>query len=311
MQKLNKNEPQVVFVACDGISTGLYCLKQLGVNVNKYISSENDAHPIAVSAYNHPNDNIIRVGDLNKVTLEDIKDVTLFLASTPCQNLSSINKNKLGIYGDGSNLFFKAVDLLKELNTYRASIGLDDVPFLFENVGSASMTDVTIMSNALGVDAMRINSSKLSGALRNRLYWFNWDADQPEDKGILLKDVLESGYALKDKANALLTRQPSMTDNGLERVLNKSVGNLVITNKVFAELPRDKMVDEFNKITNNGEHKDKIPFRKLTINEMEALMTLQSGYVNDAPISDTQKIKCIGNGWTADVIIYLLNEVLD
>lgn len=311
MKKLKKNEPQTVFVACDGISTGLYCLKKMGVNVIKYISAENDAYPIAVSAHNHANDNIVRLGDLTKVTLDDIKDTTIFMASTPCQNLSSINKNKKGIYGEGSNLFFSACDLMKELNDYRASIGLGPVPFLFENVGSASVVDVAIMNKALGVDAMRIKSDLVSGALRNRLYWFNWEADHPTDRGVKLQDVITDGNALKSKANALLTRQPSMTASGLQRVLAKGIGNLIITNEKFAKLPKEQMVEEFNRITNNGELKDKIPFRKLSINEMEALMTLPQDYVDGAPISNTQKIKCLGNGWTAEVIIHILNQVME
>ena len=309
MNKLNKNEPQVVFSACNGISTGLYCLKQMGVNISKYLSSEIDRYALAVSAHNHPEDDVIQLGDLNNVTLEDIKDTTLFLCASPCQNLSAINANRKGIYGEGSNLFFKAVDLMNELNEYRKSIGLGPVPFLFENVGSASKEDIQIMNEALNCEGMRVNSELTSGSLRNRIYWFNWEADQPKDQGIKLQDILENGCALKDKANALLTAEPSMSAKGLGRVLKRSIGNLIITDPDFAQVPKDKMVDEFNRITDNGILKDKIPFRKLTINEREALMNLPKGYVDNAPISHTRKIRCLGNGWDAGVITFLLGKL--
>ena len=309
MNKLDKNEPQVIFSACNGISTGLHCLKNLGVNVSKYLSSEIDRHAIAVSATNHKEDYVIQFGDLNNITLDDIKDTTLFLCSSPCQNLSAINSSKKGIYGEGSNLFFKAVDLMNELNQYRSTIGKGPVPFLFENVGSASPVDVKIMSEHLNCKEMRINSKLTSGALRNRLYWLNWEAAKPKDQGIKLQDVLENGYALKDKANALLTREPSMTANGLDRVMNKSVGNLIVTDPEFALLPQEKMIEEFNRITEHGRLKDKIPFRKLTINEMEALMNLPKDYVDAAPISHTQKLKVLGNGWTAGVVTSILSEL--
>jgi len=309
MEKLNKNEPITVFVACDGISTGLFCLKSLQIPVKKYISTEIDPNPIKVSETNHQNDNIIRLGDLNNVTLDDIKDVDLFLASTPCTNLSSINPQKKGIYGEGSNLFFKAVELLNQLNEYRTSIGKDKVPFIFENVGSASKIDVNIMSQALGVIPVRINSSRLSGALRNRLYWCSTEIPQPKDKQIKFQDIIESGWVIKDKANAILTRRPSLTAKGLQRINERSISNLVFTDKKFSQLPKDEMVDEFNRITNNGEDKSKIPFRHLTINEMEALMTLPKGYVDNAPISNTQKVKCLGNGWTAEIITFILKQL--
>jgi site-specific DNA-cytosine methylase len=309
MKQLNKNEPQTIFSACNGISTGLNCLKKMGVNITKYLSTEIDPHAIAVSKHNHPEDYVVQLGDLNKVTLDDIKDTTLWLSSTPCTNISSINAKKEGIYGAGSNLFFKSVELMNELNEYRKSIGKDKVPFLYENVASASPADIQIMNETLGVKGTKLNSKLVSGNLRNRIYHCSWKVEQPKDLQIKFQDVVEDGWVLKEKANALLTGSPSLTATSLKRMLYMSIGNLVFTNKEFSTLPKDEMLDEFNRITDFGELKENIPFRKLTINEMEALMTLPKGYVDDAPISQTQKIKCIGNGWTADIISHILTGI--
>jgi DNA (cytosine-5)-methyltransferase 3A len=75
--------------------------------------------------------------------------------------------------------------------------------FLFENNNSISKEIKAAVSKELGVENMMINSALLSAQNRKREYWFNWDCPQPEDKGILLRDILEHGIVDREKSYCL------------------------------------------------------------------------------------------------------------
>ena len=78
--------------------------------------------------------------------------------------------------------------------------------FLYENNWSASKEIKAQIQQELGCELMRINSSLVSAQKRDRFYIFNWEVEQPEDRGILLKDILETGEAWQEKSYALTTR---------------------------------------------------------------------------------------------------------
>lgn len=80
--------------------------------------------------------------------------------------------------------------------------------FLYENNKSAAQAIKDQISAELGVDLMYINSALVSAQNRQRFYAFNWDVEQPEDRGILLRDILESDENLSpnEKSYALTTR---------------------------------------------------------------------------------------------------------
>jgi len=77
--------------------------------------------------------------------------------------------------------------------------------FLYENNKSAAQAIKDQISRELGVDLMYINSALVSAQNRQRFYAFNWEVDQPEERGILLRDILESGVVDREKAYPLLT----------------------------------------------------------------------------------------------------------
>ena len=108
-------------------------------------------------------------------------------------------------------MFVDILNHIKEMNP--------NVLFLQENVGSANRKDVGIMSRALGVYPVRINSSLVTAQLRDRYYWTNIkttedglfgdlvvDITQPKDRNIILNNILITGSADRDKHTCLMER---------------------------------------------------------------------------------------------------------
>jgi DNA (cytosine-5)-methyltransferase 3A len=214
----------------NGMNTGRQALENIGIKVNKYYSSEIKPYAIELTQHHFPD--TIQVGDVTKWREWNIdwKSIDLVLSGSPCQDLSAAGK-RAGINGKKSSLFFTFVDILnhiKELNP--------NVLFLQENVGSASKLDLGIMSRALGVYPVRINSSLVTAQLRDRYYWSNirtrqdgmfgdivTDIPQPKDRGIMFKDIITSGSVDKNKHNALLesiSRQSKNQDGMRKRNLS-------------------------------------------------------------------------------------------
>jgi DNA (cytosine-5)-methyltransferase 1 len=196
----------------NGMNTGRQALENVGITVNKYYSSEIKPYAIELTQHHFPD--TIQVGDVTKWNEWDIdwKSIDLVLSGSPCQDLSSAGK-RAGINGNKSSLFFTFLEILEHIKLLNPN-----VLFLQENVGSASKLDIGIMSRALGVYPVRINSSLVTAQLRDRYYWSNIrtkqsmfdlisDIPQPKDKFIKLQDILTSGKVNREKSKALLERQ--------------------------------------------------------------------------------------------------------
>jgi DNA (cytosine-5)-methyltransferase 3A len=195
----------------NGMNTGRQALENVGIKVDKYYSSEIKPYAIELTQHHFPD--TIQVGDVTKWKEWDIdwKSIDLVLSGSPCQDLSSSGK-RAGINGSKSSLFFTFVEILEHIKSLNPN-----VLFLQENVGSAAKLDVGIMSRALGVYPVRINSSLVTAQLRDRYYWSNirtkqdgmfgdlvTDIPQPKDKGIMFKDIITGGKVDRIKALALL-----------------------------------------------------------------------------------------------------------
>ena len=162
----------------DGLSCGNIALQRAGIKVNSYFASEVDKYAIQIANKNYPN--IIQLGDVTKFDETKLPKIDLLIGGSPCQDLSFAGKGK-GLEGDRSSLFYQYVRLLKECKPKY---------FLLENVRMKQEYQ-DIISDLLGVQPIKINSSLVSGQNRVRLYWTNIpNVTQPEDKGILLKDIL-------------------------------------------------------------------------------------------------------------------------
>jgi DNA (cytosine-5)-methyltransferase 3A len=195
----------------NGMNTGRQALENVGIKVNKYYSSEIKPYAIELTQYHFPD--TIQVGDVTKWREWDIdwQTIDLVLSGSPCQDLSAAGK-RAGINGSRSSLFFVFIDILNHIKSLNPN-----VLFLQENVGSAAKIDVGIMSRALGVYPVRINSSLVTAQLRDRYYWTNIrtkpygmfgdivsDIPQPKDLGIMFKDIITSGRVERVKSTALL-----------------------------------------------------------------------------------------------------------
>ena len=192
----------------NGMNTGRQALENVGIKVNKYYSSEIKPYAIELTQHHFPD--TIQVGDVTKWKEWDIdwKSIDLILSGSPCQDLSAAGK-RAGINGSRSSLFFVFIEILNHIKTLNPN-----VLFLQENVGSASKLDVGIMSRALGVYPVRINSKLVTAQLRDRYYWSNiktketmfdivTDIPQPKDLGIMFKDIVTGGNVDTDKHTCL------------------------------------------------------------------------------------------------------------
>ena len=185
--------------------------------------------------------------------------------------------------------------------------------FLYENNKSAAQPIKDQISRELGVNLMHINSSLVSAQNRQRFYAFNWSVEPPEDRGILLRDIIESGEAFLDKSYALTTRcSGAIPEDTLRRhrhtmIAERTDGKNFNTRKKVYEV-RDGEVQIKGKSYNIALENGFYQFRTMTPTECERLQTLPDGYT--AAVSNAQRYKGLGNGWTADIIIHILNGAL-
>ena len=174
----------IVLSLFDGMSCGYEALKRLGVNVEAYYASEIDKYAMKIAKQNHPD--IIHVGDVEKWREWDIPwaDIDLLIGGSPCQGFSFSGKQLL--FDDPrSRLFFEYVNILNKIEDEKG----DEVNFFLENV-KMKKEALEIINDFLAEEPMFINSSLVSAQNRPRYYWFNWDAEMPEDRHIYLKDII-------------------------------------------------------------------------------------------------------------------------
>jgi DNA (cytosine-5)-methyltransferase 3A len=222
----------------NGMNTGRQALENIGIKVNKYYSSEIKPYAIELTQHHFPD--TIQVGDVAKWREWNIdwQSIDLILSGSPCQDLSAAGK-RAGINGSRSSLFFTFVDILNHIKALNPN-----VLFLQENVGSANKLDVGIMSRALGVYPVRINSSLVTAQLRDRYYWSNirtketmfdlvTDIPQPKDKKIMFKDIITDGKVERVKALALLESESRIctSQESIKKRAKKEFINMIYVDK--------------------------------------------------------------------------------
>lgn len=175
----------------DGISCGMAALERAGIPVESYDAFEIDKYAIQVSQKNYPQ--IIHHGDVFGGIYSDFKGYDLLIGGSPC-TYWSIAKTGREVTPDGmgGKLFMEYVRALRESGCKY---------FLYENNNSIHQNIKDFISEQLGVKPIMINSALVSAQQRKRCYWTNIpNVSQPADKGILLKDILESGLSWQDKS---------------------------------------------------------------------------------------------------------------
>lgn len=271
----------------DGISCGKVALDRAGIKVKKYYASEIDKFAMQVSEKNHPD--IIQLGDVTSWRSWDIdwENVGLLIGGSPCQGFSFAGK-QLNFNDDRSKLFFVYVDILNHIKRVNP-----DVKFLLENVKmKAEWQDV--ISGYLGVKPIRINSALVSAAKRDRLYWANFDVEMPDDKGITFDDINQHSTDW-------------LSDTYIDKVSKWKAQQDPIANTTF--IGTNSKLPCLTARGYNQSHSGMIlisdgnKYRYLTNNEAELAMTLPVDYT--AGITDRERARCLGNGWTVDVIAHI------
>ena len=186
----------------DGVSCGRVALERAGIPVETYYASEIDKYAMSVAQAMYPD--TIQIGDVCKIDFTQyIGKVDMIIGGSPCQDLSIAKQNRQGLQGERSRLFW---EYIKALTIIKPKY------FLLENVASMKNEDRDAITAVLrGIypetECIMINSALVSAQQRKRYYWTNWHVEQPQDKGILLKDILESaGETTENKSYALTTR---------------------------------------------------------------------------------------------------------
>lgn len=176
----------------NGISAGRLALSRAGIKFDKYYIAEIDKFANKVSEFHYPDN--IQLGDVNNWREWDIdwSNVGLVTAGFPCQSWSLAGK-QLGDKDERGKLFWTTLEIMSHVLENNP-----DAKFMLENVKMKKEFEEYITlhtEHALGyVNKTLINSALLSAQNRQRYYWTNFEVSQPEDKGILLKDVIEDDY---------------------------------------------------------------------------------------------------------------------
>lgn len=171
----------------DGISCGRVALERAGLHVSRYVAFEIDQDAINVSAWNWPE--IEHEGSVEGADFTKYKGFDMVIGGFPCTDLSIGKNNREGLKGKHSRLFWEQVRAIKEINPRY---------FLVENNYRMPKKDEAIITETLGVEPIHINSAKVSAQNRDRLYWTNIpNVSQPDDKGLVLADILEAEVNLK------------------------------------------------------------------------------------------------------------------
>lgn len=177
--------------------------------------------------------------------------------------------------------------------------------FLYENNWSASKEIKEQIQEELDCKLMRINSNLVSAQNRDRFYVFNWEVEQPEDRGILLKYILESGTVDREKSLCVTRRYAGFSGSQsylCRRYFGKSMGQAVFEGDFDVIKNMWKENPHFETEEKN--------IRQMTLRECERLQTLPDGYTDIDCIPTKNKYEAIGNGWTAEVVIHILNGIL-
>ena len=350
----------------DGISCGRLALQRAGISVEEYHAFEIDKYALSVSQRNFPE--IVHHGNVFDGDFKEFKGFDLLIGGSPCTYWSIAKKDRETTSdGMGFKLFMEYVRALHESECKY---------FLYENNYSIHQNIKDEISKRLGVKPIMINSALVSGQHRQRCYWTNIpNVTQPENKGILLADILENGISWQQKSYCITANYHPTFQSNLERHQNSMVAIPINTVKgkshtitatyyktganpfssygcekgkqriaVPIEANGDTPVCKPIRIgeygnggqgqriysvhgksvslsangggrgAKTGLYKIDLPdgdymIRKLTPVEAERLQTLPDNYT--AGISDTQRYKCIGNGWTVDVIAHILQGLVE
>lgn len=297
----------------DGISCARVAAERAGFSVEKYYASEIDKYAIKVAMKNYPD--TMQLGDVRGITKEMVVDIDLLIGGSPCQDLSIAKKDRKGLDGERSGLFYEYVRILKEVKPKW---------FILENVYSMPKEAVrTITAELFEIEPVMINAALVSAQNRKRLFWVGelfgdiyksvW-INQPEDLHIMLKDILEDNpdiAPLKSKTIRSSGRASGISDR--HNWDSIKVGHINDSdsqgNRVYSEEGKSVALSANGGGlgAKTGLYKINETVRKLAPIECERLQGLPDNYTDG--ISNTQRYKCLGNAFNVDVVAHILRQI--
>ena len=276
----------------DGMSCGQIALNKAGIKYDNYYASEIDENAIKVTQSNYPNTK--HIGSVLSVKGADLPKIDLLIGGSPCQSFSNAGKGE-GFDGE-SVLFWEFVRLLKETNPKY---------FLLENVKMKKEWE-QIITDALGVEPILINSSLVSAAHRKRLYWTNIpNIEQPLDKGIFIEDVVEEEhnvyFGLWLKAKNIWQLLNKVDLKGCPKIAAIDVYNKKY--KTDRKVPTLTLPNHNSlRLFQNGR------IRKFSANELESMQNVPRDYTN-VDLTLNERHALLGNGWTVNVIEHIFQNI--
>ena len=291
--KLMKN----VLSLFNGISGCHLALDKSGIEVGQVYYAEIDKYANQITEKHYPNDialgNVLNWREWNI----DWSSIELVGAGFPCQAWSVAGK-QLGDKDERGMLFWTTLDIIANVLKHNPS-----AKFLMENVKMKKDFEQYITHHteqALGrVEKTLINSALVSAQNRQRYYWTNFEVTQPEDKGILLKDIIEHEPDVKYAVNQNVL--PKYTDeNGNVKGFRDSDQK---SKTLIASMHKGFGNDGCTVLKQDIHNGCDISYRKLTPLECERLQTFPDNWTDC--VSNTQRYKSLGNAWTVDVIVHI------
>src|SRR3990167_554738 len=335
----------VVVSLFDGMSCAQIACERAEIPVTSYYASELDKYAIAVTQKNYPK--TIQLGDVTKIDFHRLPRPKILVGGSPCQGFSTAGLG-LNFKDPRSKLFF---------NYFTAKEQLNPEWFILENV-RMKQEHQDVISNLLQVKPIMINSALLSAQNRIRLYWTNIPGiTQPADRGLLLKDIINSGEPTRGKAFCLDANyykggnaSGSSSQSNQRLVVNEYVdrdksycldanywkgGGADYMMKLYKKKAKRQIIFQINPDKSAGgkqpHMQDRIysiegksvaltrgfanrlnighelTCRKLSVVECERLQTVPDGYTEG--VSNSQRYKMLGNGFTVDVIAWILSHI--
>ena len=281
----------------DGISCGMVALQRAGIKVERYVAYEIEENAIKVSKANW--DNIEHCGDVTTADFSQYKGFDAIIGGFPCQDLSINKKNREGLNGKRSGLFWYLVRAIEEVKPKY---------FLVENNYKMPKKDQDIITKTLGVEPILIYSGNVSAQSRYRLYWTNIpNVQQPEDLHIYLKDIVEHSET-KEKDFVNITKFNNKIYSNYDRPARiGTIGKGGQGERVYSIEGKSVTLkaNGGGRGAKGGLYLIDGVVRKPTPIECERLQTLPDNYT--ACLSDNERRKVIGNGWTVDVIAHIFS----
>jgi len=288
------------------MSCGQIALNKLGKNVDNYFASEIDKYAIQITQKNFPN--TIQVGDVTKLNTSNLPEIGILIGGSPCQSFTFAGKrqgmstkDKIDILSLNQYLKMKEDGFEFEGESYlfweymRILTEIKPKYFLLENVKMEKKWK-KVFSDVIGRDPIFINSNSFSPQNRQRYYWTNIPVDDYTDNTETLKDIIldnvDKKYDLSYQHHQAFLKSYKWKHNDIN---TKSKPLLATYYKQPPHCPY---------IIREGSPSG---YRRLIPLECERLQTVPENYTEG--ISDTQRYKMLGNGWTVDVIAHILKNI--